>query len=341
MELKLLIIGFGRVGRGFAELLIAKRKTLQQQFGLNCSVVAIVTRRSGAIVDERGLDLSKALKAARNGRSLAEAGPAVKNVSTIDLLSNLDYDVLAELSATDIETGEPATSFIKQALNRGRHVITTNKGPVALHLNELQKLAGLKGAVLRYEGTVMSGTPLLNLIRNNLAALSIRKIRGIVNGSCNYILTRMEEGLSYDQAVEEAGRSGYLEADPTADVEGWDAAAKLMILSQAAFGVRLKTEEVERRGITNLTRKDAQQAKSKGKVWKLIATLEKTENGVEAKVGPEMIDLSHPLAAVRGVTNAVTISTDYLQDVTIAGPGAGNCETGYAVLNDLLACAHF
>jgi len=336
MEIKVLMIGFGHVGRGFADLLLKKEKILKEQYDLQVKVIGIITRSHGTVIDEQGLNLGKVLKTTQAGQPVAGAGFPVSDQSTEYWLETLDYDVLAELSITNLQNGEPATSYIKAALQRAKHVITTNKGPVALYLPELQKLSQSKGVQFRFEGTVMAGTPLLNLIHYNLAGLQINKIQGIVNGSTNYILTRMEQGMSYADAVGEAKALGYLEADPTADVEGWDAVAKTMILSAAVFKQPLTKEQIRRKGITHLRQEDVKAAEAQGKVWKLIATLEQREKGLLASVQPELLEKSHPLASVHGATNAVIISTDFLPDVTIVGPGAGEYETGYSVLNDLI-----
>jgi homoserine dehydrogenase len=201
----------------------------------------------------------------------------------------------------------------------------------------LLQLAREKQVQFRYEGTMLAGTPLLNLAETGLAGLEIRKVEGIVNGTCNYILTRMEEGMAYQDALKKAQELGYAEANPEADVEGWDAVAKVMILSQALFQHRIPKEEVEREGITGISLADVEAAQKQNESWKLIASVENRNGQIIASVKPQRIPNSHPLAGVKGATNAVTLTTDYLQQVTIVGPGAGKHETGYAVLNDLIA----
>ncbi|MHB2149414.1 homoserine dehydrogenase [Calditrichota bacterium LG25] len=339
MELKILMIGFGHVGRGFADLLIKKQQLLRQKLDLSIKTVGIITRSKGKIIDPEGVDLQRALNASRAGKTFKDSGLPTIDALTESLLASVDYDALVELSVTNLKDGQPATSYIRIALERRKDVITANKGPIALHLDELKELARKNGVQLRYEGTVMAGTPLINLIQSNLAGLEIKKMQGIVNGSTNYILTRMEEGLEYDQAVAEARQQGYLEADPTADVEGWDAVAKTMILARDVFGVSLSKEAIQRKGISALRKADVERAREENRVWKLIATLEKVNGALNASVQPRLLDRAHPLAGVRGTTNAMTLTTDFLQEVTIVGPGAGEQETGYAVFNDLLAVA--
>ncbi len=337
MKVKLVMIGFGTVGQGFAELLLQKKEQLQKHYQLEPSVVAIADLKYGVAVSEQGVALEQALKAVSLEDGFAGAGLAVKNITTEELLKQMDYHVLVELTPTNLQTGEPALSFIRTALETGHHAITTNKGPCALYLSTLLQLAREKQVQFRYEGTVLAGTPLLNLAETGLAGLEIQKVEGIVNGTCNYILTRMEEGMAYQEALKKAQELGYAEANPEADVEGWDAVAKVMILSQALFQHRISKEDVDRQGITDISVADVEEAKKQNESWKLIASVENRNGRIMASVKPQRIPNSHPLAGVKGATNAVTLTTDYLQQVTIVGPGAGKHETGYAVLNDLIA----
>ncbi len=338
-RLRIFMVGFGTVGQGFAELLLAKHTLLQETIGVDLQVVGIADLKFGTVVQNEGLPLKTLLENVQNKQTFAQAGLQEENRSVDRLINELDYDVFIELTPTNLQTGEPALTFIRQALESKHHVITTNKGPCALELLNLEQLAKTQGRLFKYEGSVLAGTPLLNLIEHNLAGLTIQKIEGIVNGTCNYILTRMEEGLSYDRALKEAQELGYAEANPEADVEGWDAVAKLLILAQAVFKTKIQTHQVERKGISGLTLEDVANAQKENKTWKLIASLERQNGRLKAVVKPQKIENEHPLAGVKGATNAVTLTTDYLQKVTIMGPGAGKHETGYAVLNDLIAIA--
>ena len=337
MDVRLFLIGFGNVGWGIADLLVEKRDELRDTYGLNFLVTGIATRSHGVLLKEDGLNLVQILESVDGGKNFKYCGYPVQNFSTDEALQQVPFDVLLELSVTNLRDGEPAVSYIRKALEWGKHVVTTNKGPIALYLDALTELAKERGVALRYEGTVMAGTPLLNLIEKNLAGLEITKVEGILNGSTNFILTRMEDGLEYEDAVEEARGKGILEADASADLDGWDAVAKVMILSQAVFGEPLEVGQVQRQGIAHLRREDILKAQAVNKVWKLIARVEKVGKRMEASVRPEMVDRDQPLAMVKGTMNAATIFTDYMKEVTIFGPGAGRHETGFAVLNDLLA----
>jgi homoserine dehydrogenase len=216
------------------------------------------------------------------------------------------------------------------------HVTTTNKGPMALHFRELKKLADEKKVKFLYEGTVISGTPLLNLARETLAGSQITEIKGILNGTTNYILSKMEEGLGYDEALKKAQELGYAEAVPDADVLGWDALAKVTILANTVFGADCKPDDFACKGITEITADAIAEAKGRGKRFKLIGKIWRDGDAVKGSVGPEEIDMTHPLAGIMGATNAVTVSTDTLGDITIVGPGAGRTETGYSALIDII-----
>jgi homoserine dehydrogenase len=225
-------------------------------------------------------------------------------------------------------------------LREGRHVVTANKGPIALHYQELAALAAASGVALGVEGTVMGGTPVMRLGSRLLADAGIRSAQGILNGTTNFILSRMAAGESYAAALGEAQARGYAEADPTADVEGYDAAVKTVILGNLLLGGQLGMADVDRAGISTLTLEDVEAARSEGAVWKLIGRVERDGDRLSASVGPRKLPLTHPLAAVSGPTNAITLTTDLLGDVTLVGPGAGRVETGYALLSDLLAIHH-
>jgi homoserine dehydrogenase len=218
------------------------------------------------------------------------------------------------------------------------HVITANKGPAALHLKELRALAAAKGLFLGIEGTVMAGTPSLRLGWAALQGNDVSMVRGIVNGTTNYMLTQMAQGLDYAEALAEAQRLGYAEADPTGDVEGHDAAGKAAILANVLMNAGLRPADVACKGISGIRAADVAEAAAAGECWKLIAEVRRAADGtVTAQVQPMRLPLSHPLAGVSGATNALTYTTDLLGDVTIIGAGAGGVATGFAVVGDLLA----
>ena len=339
MPHKLALIGFGTVGQGLAEILRDKGEKLRGRYGFEAQIVAIATATRGAIYHPDGLDINAALRTVQEAGSLndyPEALGLVRGWDSLFAIRESNADTIVETTWTDLETGEPAISHVRAAFEGGKHVVTSNKGPVALAYRELQRLAEARGVQWGIEGTVMAGTPALRLARTALAGCQISQIRGILNGTTNFILTKMEEEITYEEALAEAQRLGYAEADPTADVEGHDALGKLLILAAVVMDTPLAWEQVNCQGISGLTLDDVAQARAGGKRWKLIAQLSRAGEEVEASVGPQAIPANAPLAGVRGATNAITYVTDLLGEVTLVGPGAGQQETGYALLADLL-----
>ncbi|MCX8061926.1 MAG: homoserine dehydrogenase [Anaerolineales bacterium] len=334
--IRLLMVGLGNVGQGFLTILSEQKQSLETHYGLNISVVGVNDLRMGSLADSKGIPIQNLLAAAAKG-DLSTLSAEQKGFTVEEMLDLVDYDGLVEASYTNLQTGEPATNYIRKALASGKHVVTTNKGPIALHYAELQALAKQNGVQIGFEGTVMSGTPTLFLGMNWLRAAEIQRIQGIFNGTTNFILTKMEEGKEYAEALAEAQRLGYAEADPTGDVEGYDAAGKVVILANVLMGKSIAMSDVDRQGITHLTSTDIQNAQREGKRWKLIGTIEMVEGTIKASVKPLMLPLSNPLAQVMGATNAVTYTTRYLGEVTLVGAGAGRLETGYALLADLLS----
>lgn len=337
--MRLLLIGFGTVGQGLAELLVEKKAKLNEHYGMDFSVVGISDQLKGSVVNPKGIDLVAALQKVESGGSLADLPGENFNGDANEMIGSVAADVMFEATYTDIKTGEPATSHIRTALEKGMHVVTTNKGPLALFYQDLAELARDKGVQFLFEGTVMSGTPLINLLRETLAGSRIEEVKGILNGTTNYILTRMEEGLSYDDALQKAQDLGYAEAVPDADVLGWDALAKVTILAKVIYGAHGNPFDFPCEGITGISAADIEDAKNRGKRFKLIGKVWREGSLVKASVAPEEIDMGHPLAGVMGAVNAATVTTDTLNDVTIVGPGAGKKETGFSMLVDLIKIA--
>ncbi|MFC2165879.1 homoserine dehydrogenase [Acidobacteriota bacterium] len=337
--MRLLFVGFGTVGQGLAELFLGKKEFLSKKYGFDPVVVGISDELKGSALNADGIDLQEALDLVKAGTSLCEIKNSRFDGDAVSLINAAEADVMLEATYTNIKTAEPATAHIKAALGKGMHVVTTNKGPLALNYLELDKIAREKGVKFLFEGTVMSGTPIINLIRETLAGSDILEIKGILNGTTNYILTRMEEGLAYEEALKKAQELGYAEAVPDADVLGWDALAKVTILATVFFGASADPFDYPCEGITGITASAIADAKNRGKRFKLIGKVWRERDYVKASVGPEEVDLTHPLASVLGATNAVTVTTDTLGDVTIVGAGAGKIETGFSMLSDLLHIA--
>lgn len=336
MSYRLAFIGFGVVGQGFATLLRDKKESLKAGFGLDYTVTAISDPVKGSVYQEDGLDLVKVLARIEKDGNLDGYDAGVKGWDSMKTVNGSNADVIVEVSPTNIENGEPGIAHIRAALAQKKHVITTNKGPVALFYRELAALARKNGVAFRFEGTVLSGTPAINLAQGALAGADVIDIKGIMNGTTNYMLTKMAEGQSYEAVLAEAQRLGYAETKPDADVKGWDAQAKIVILANVVMGGDLKPKDVPTRGITEITLDDIARAKKDGKKYRLIGHAWKEKGTVRAEVAPALVDADDFLYHVSGVTNALTFATDALNKVTIVGPGAGKIETGFSLLNDFI-----
>jgi len=334
MKHKLALVGFGTVGQGLAEILLDKQVDLKERYNYEFDIVGISDIAYGTVYNPDGLDIPAVLE---NAKAKQKFSTDVKNWDALTMIKESNATVVCEMAFTDLEKGEPAISHCKAAFETGKHVVTSNKGPAALAYLELTALAAKKGLRFLIEGTVMSGTPVLNLAAGPLAGCRIKAARGILNGTTNYILTQMEEGMSYDDALAKAQELGYAEADPTGDVEGFDARGKVTILANVVMNTSLKIKDVACKGISKITSEDIRKAKAQNCRWKLIGSVAKEGDKIIASVAPEMLPLSHPLAGVMGATNAMTFTTDLLGDVSIVGPGAGRQETGFSILTDLLA----
>ena len=335
---RLALIGFGNVNRALAQIIADDGASMAERLGFELSIVAVSDLFLGSVYDPEGLDLD-ALTALPADKGVLASVPGGKaDADNETFIRESVADIVAEATFTDAQTGEPASTHCRWALVAGKHVVTTNKGPAAFHGEELRALAMENDVCFGIEGTVMSGTPVLRMAGNELKGCRIDGFKGILNGTANYILGRMEDGTPLDEAVSEAQSRGYAEADPTADIEGFDVLLKVVILAETVLGVRLSPNQVRREGITGLSAQDVAGAPAGGYRWKLIGEATVGEDGtVEASVSPQCLPNTHPLAGISGATNAVTFDTNYLGQVTVSGPGAGRLETGFALLSDIVA----
>ena len=337
MNIKLAFIGYGTVAQGLTEIFLEKEKLLREKYALDIKVVAISDFMKGSVYDEEGLNMRKILSLVKHGKSLEDYPSGIKRMDGLETIQKTNADTIIEVTYTDVKTGEPALTHIKTALEAGKNVISTNKGPAVKQASELLELAQKNKVYYGFEGTVLSGTPALNLVKHTLAGINITGFKGILNGTTNYILTRMEEGMAYEDALKKAQELGYAEADPSGDVEGLDALGKVVILTNVVLGKKLDWSDAEVQGITHISLDDVKKAKDNNKRWKLIGRAHIQKDGsVTASVLPEKLPLSDPLAGVNEAINALTFMTDELGAVTIVGPGAGKRETGFALLIDLI-----
>ena len=329
--MRLMVVGFGVVGRSSVKVLCERREDLKRKFGLNPKVVAIIDI-NGALVDSRGLSQEILLRATDRSAKIEDFGNAFNPEAKLqDLLSELDCEVMIETTPTNLSTGQPGLDHLKLAMKSGVHVVTTNKGPLALAMPALLELSEHNRVQLKFSGTVGGGTPMLDLANRCMDGLRIDSFRGILNGTTNYILSKMDsEGVSFNVALDEARAKGYAEADPSYDIDALDPAAKLVIMANLVMGKRLSIRDLKISGIRDVKREEIEKAKSEGKILKLIASC-----GDKQEVAPMAIPRNHPLN-VSGTLNSLTFQTDLAGEITIIGKGAGGLETASAVLRDLI-----
>ena len=321
-------IGFGVVGQNLAKLLLSRNEDLYALYGMKPRLVAVVDRK-GSAVSASGLDLQKLLDVKKTKGTVAKYENGGKK-SVEEIIESVDAEVVLELGPTNLKTGEPGMSNITNAIKNGKNVVATNKGPLALALPSLIELADYNNVMLRFSGTVGGGTPILEFAKRCLKGDSIRSFRGILNGTTNYILTKMEEGLTFNDALADAKKNGYAEADPALDLDGYDAAAKLVIMANWVMNMKVTMKDVNFTGIRNVSVSDMKNALKKHNAIKLIAS-----SGKELTVQPTEVSKSDPLC-VNGTLNAVTFSSEYSGQQTIIGRGAGGMETASAILRDLI-----
>lgn len=332
-QINLALLGFGHVGRAFTRLLISRRRWLLKQFGLEWKITGIATLHHGMAIDSGGLPMQKILRSRKARLDRYHSGPPCS--STAEFIGLCGADVLFETTVLDL-SGEPAASFIRTALGAGMHVVTTNKGPVAASFRSLTRLARRRGVRFLYEGTVMDGAPLFNLVRQSLPGTRILSLRGILNSTTNYILTQMEQGASFESALQYARDQGIAEYDPTLDLEGWDTAAKLSILIQALMGGRTRPADIERAGISEETGRLVRGAVRRERRLRLVARAYRQNGRVFGKVEPEELEVFDPMAAIRGLSNILILKTDTMGELAIIENNPGLRETAFALFTDLI-----
>lgn len=336
-EYKVALIGFGGVNRSLAQLIAERNDIWQQELGFRLSIVGVTDLFLGSLIDEKGLDAASLINVPAQKGAFNDLPNGVAEADNEGVIKNSGADIIAEATFTNPVDGEPAATFCRLALAAGKHVVTTNKGPIAFWAEELKSLAAANNAVFEYEGSVMSGTPVIRMAEKTLKGSSITGFEGILNGTSNYVIGCMEEGMEFDQAVKQAQELGYAEADPTADIEGYDVRLKVAILANELLNADISVSDVGCEGISSLSADDVMTAVEGGKRWKLIGSAKREGDRLIASVAPVLLESDHPLAGISGATNAVSFNTELLGAVTISGPGAGRIETAYALLSDIIA----
>lgn len=324
------MVGFGVVGQSFAKLLLSRSPDLYSQHGIKPRIVACIDKK-GTAVAPAGLDLRRLLDTKKTKSTVGAYERASAVFDPIQVIENVDAEVVLECSPTDLSTGEPGTMHIMSAMRNGKHVISVNKGPLALAFPSLIELANYNGVMLRFSGTVGGGTPILEFAKRCLKGDSILSFQGILNGTTNYVLSKMEDGLTYESALKDAKQEGYAEANPSLDIDGFDAAAKLVIMANWVMGMKVTMKDVKRIGITGVKSEHVKKAAGRGNAIKLIATCDRRR----LDVMPTEVSKTDPIC-VNGTLNAVTFFSEHSGNQTIIGRGAGGMETASAILRDLI-----
>lgn len=334
--MRIILVGYGVVGKGVTSILAKRYSEKIASHGFNPKVVAIADI-DGAVINPRGFSPEK-LEAFKQKGYPVSADPDFghQGMSALDVIENVEAEVVVEVTPVNIKNAEPAISHITKAFKTGKHVVTTNKGPLALAMPALTELAEYNNVLLRFSGTVGGGTPMLEFAKRCLAGDRILSIRGILNGTTNYILSEMGQNrITFQEALATAQKLGYAEREPSMDIDGFDTACKVVILSNWIMGKKVTLKDIDRTGIHDVTLDMLQDAAKRSSTIKLIGTI----NDDEVSVKPVEIPWTNPLC-VSGVLNAITFQTEYAADQTLIGRGAGGIETASAVLRDLLDIRH-
>jgi homoserine dehydrogenase len=327
--LRIILCGFGVVGQSLVKLFGSRSEDLYAKYGLKPRVVGVFDSK-GSAIDPSGLDLEKLVETKKKFGTVKNYSKTKNDWSGLDMIKNLEAEVLIETTASNYKDAEPGMTHITTAMKKGMHVISVNKGPLALAFPSLLELATYNQVLLKFSGTVGGGTPILDYAKDSLRGERITSFAGILNGTTNYILTNMANGLSFDSALKDAQDKGYVEADESLDLDGLDAAAKLVILANWIMGMKVTMPDIKCTGIRKVTTEDIKKASKKNCAIKLIASCNR-----ELEVAPKEVSVEDPLC-VNGTLNAIAFTSEHSGTQTIIGKGAGGMETASSILRDLL-----
>jgi homoserine dehydrogenase len=340
-ELALALVGFGNVARRFLKLLDEAADRLDFRWRL----VGIATRHHGSVVDPDGIDARRAVANVEASQALDRLDAAPRERSGIDVVRQVtdalgeeasDGElVVIETTVLDIDRGEPAIGHVRASLEGRAHVVTANKGPVAFAYGELEELADSVDRVFFFEGAVMDGVPVFNLVRETMPGVIVEGFRGVINTTCQYALSEMERGVGFEEAIQEMQARGIAEADPSLDIDGWDAAAKTAALVNVLMSGGVTPHDVTRMGIRDMTPRDLAEAVSRGRRIRLVASAARRGHQVDVRVEPEMLDPGDPLASLGKLENALFLRTDLLGEVGIVQRTSSLQQTAYALLSDV------
>ena len=324
----LALVGFGNVGRSLVRLLERKSDELAKNHGFTFRITGVASRRLGWKVNTAGFPLQKLLHGTCDGEDARDVTAWLKASRA---------DVMFEASSLNFESGQPAIDYIRAALNNRSHAISANKGPVVHAYRELTELAAQRNRKFYFESSVMDGVPIFAMFREGLQAIDLRGFTGILNSTTNVILGEMEQGRTFDEAIKKAQELGVAETDPSADIDGWDAAVKVSALVTVLTGIELKPQQVKREGIRDLTREMVIQAREAGSPYKLVCRAHRKGDAVEASVGPERVPFLNPVGQVSGTSSIISFQTDIFPALTIIEENPGVEATAYGMLADFIS----
>ncbi len=335
-KLRLAILGFGNAGQAFGKLLLDKQAEIEEKYATAVHVIAIATRSRGTLWDPEGVDLEKACKDLADSGKFDDTDKAYCKTDAMEIVEKAEYDVLVELTPLMIFSGQPAITHIEKALQRGAHVISANKGPIAWDYHRLHQLAKDQNRLIYFETAVMDGTPIFNLVEDTLKFCKVTEVHGILNSTTNYVLEELAKGEDYDNVIAEGKRRGFIEADPAMDIEGYDAAAKTTALLNVLMDAKITPFDIDRKGIEDIRVEDLKKAEEKGKTIKLMCSGKIEDGKVKGTVRPEEIGKDTLLANIDGTSSAVSITTDLMGTVSIIEHAPEIEQTAYGIFSDLV-----
>ena len=333
----LCLLGFGNVNRTLVELLQRKSAELRDRYGISWRITGVASRRIGWLANPEGFESAHLPLPSFRGQECPRHTQKLGDLHS--WLQAAQPGVLFEATSLNVETGQPAIDHIRAALEFGAHAITANKGPIVHAYRDLRDLATQRGKQFLFESTVMDGVPIFSLFRDALPAIEVKGFKGILNSTTNVILTGMEQGLSFEEALRKAQSLGVAETDASYDIEGWDAAVKVAALVNVVMGVPMRPKEVEREGIHSLTGEQVRSARKAGTPYKLLCRASRVAAGVRARVRPEQIPETDPFALVNGTSSIIQFETDIFPGLTITETDPGLYATAYGMLSDFLRAA--
>ncbi|KXG77775.1 homoserine dehydrogenase [Thermotalea metallivorans] len=336
-RVRIVLAGYGNVGYRFAEIMKDKYKAVSQNYGLELQLVAVIGRRY-AVYEDRGISLDKLLDCGKHGKGLAGYGEGAYPIeSSLDILKNIRAHVLVEATPTNIETGEPGYSHMRQAFRSGMDVVALSKGALVCHYREIMEEMQKHHRRIKVSGATAAALPTIDMGQYNLAGNDIYRIQGIFNGTTNYILTRMhKEGIPYHAALKEAQEKGIAEADPRLDVGGFDTASKLLILVNSLMNTAYTLKDIEIQGIEKIDGKDIMEARQKDRTIKLVGEAFRTEDGIKMQVRPMELENSNLLSKADYKDKAVVFYTDLMGTISVIGGGSDPKAAAAAAFKDII-----